>query len=118
MTLSEHDLHEHFSEAWLTRGRDLVWRERVLDMECSAANRYMSARVQGSRTQPYPVTIRVNHSPKGWYPVGHCGCPVGYNCKHVAAVLISAWARACKQWMGCQPGWITGCSGWGRRAGG
>ncbi len=90
MTLSEHDLREHFSETWLARGRELVWRERVLDMECSADKRYMSARVQGSRAQPYPVTIRVNHSPKGWYPVGHCGCPVGYNCKHVAAVLIVA----------------------------
>ncbi len=90
MTLSEHDLRDHFSETWLARGRELVWRERVLDIECSEDKRYMSARVQGSRTQPYPVTIRVNHSPKGWYPVGHCGCPVGYNCKHVAAVLIAA----------------------------
>jgi len=94
MTLSEHDLREHFSETWLARGRELVWRERVLDMECSADKRYMSARVQGSRTQPYPVTIRVNHSTKGWYPVGHCGCPVGYNCKHVAAVLIAALGDA------------------------
>ncbi|MHB1175481.1 MAG: DEAD/DEAH box helicase [Sulfuriferula sp.] len=90
MTLSEQDLRDHFSETWLARGRDLVWQERVLDMECSGDKRYMSARVQGSRTLPYPVTIRVNHSPKGWYPVGHCGCPVGYNCKHVAAVLIAA----------------------------
>lgn len=92
MSLSEHDLHQYFSDAWLARGRELARQERVLDLDCSADKRYFLARVQGSRTQPYQVTIRVNHSPKGWYPVGHCGCPVGYNCKHVAAVLIAALA--------------------------
>lgn len=93
MSLSEHDLHQYFSDAWLARGRELARHERVLDLDCSADKRYFSARVQGSRTRPYQVTIRVNHSPKGWYPVGHCGCPVGYNCKHVAAVLIAALGR-------------------------
>ena len=94
MQLSDADLHAHFSDSWLTRGDDLVKSGRVIDLERGAADRYFSARVQGSRTQPYQVTIRLNQNQGHWHVVGHCACPVGYNCKHVAAVLISARAEA------------------------
>src|SRR5271157_2492683 len=50
----------------------------------------ISATVRGSRRDPYRQTIRITTTSTGHRSLlGSCTCPVGYNCKHVAAVLLA-----------------------------
>ncbi len=53
--------------------------------------------VQGSRAMPYRVFVTIKEpshtGPEGrTYPIieGDCSCPVGYNCKHAAALMMLA----------------------------
>jgi hypothetical protein len=46
----------------------------------------LTGRVQGSEYEPYRVSIQFD----GSAAEGDCSCPVGYNCKHVAALLYAA----------------------------
>ena len=44
--------------------------------------------VSGSRTTPYVANVRVGYSRAGLQVGSECTCPVGFNCKHGAAVLL------------------------------
>jgi hypothetical protein len=49
--------------------------------------------VRGSRRQPYSLTIEiVDVNGELLDIMGECSCPVGFNCKHVAAALLAAMA--------------------------
>ncbi len=51
----------------------------------------IQARTRGSRPRPYEQHIRLTRRRDGGFDiVGRCSCPVGLNCKHVAAVLLVA----------------------------
>jgi superfamily II DNA or RNA helicase len=52
------------------------------------------ARVKGTQRRPYRTEVRLvdQAPPRERLIVGTCTCPVGMNCKHVAAVLL-AWRR-------------------------
>ena len=49
----------------------------------------LSGRVQGSRPKPYAVAVDLGFEAGDLWVDGECSCPVGYNCKHVAAVLLA-----------------------------
>ena len=50
----------------------------VIDSEC-----------QGSGRRPYRQKIELVREANDWYVDGTCSCPMRYNCKHVACVLIA-----------------------------
>ncbi|WP_278237165.1 DEAD/DEAH box helicase [Isoptericola sp. AK164] len=52
--------------------------------------RVLSARVAGSETRPYGCRVRFGLDADGRYAFGSstCSCPVGADCKHVAAALL------------------------------
>lgn len=51
---------------------------------------HISARVQGTMRAPYQVEIAFSADRSGRPLIdGSCSCPVGYECKHVAAVLLA-----------------------------
>jgi superfamily II DNA or RNA helicase len=53
----------------------------------------IEGRVQGTQRRPYTVTIELGIRPDGKVRIdGTCSCPVGFNCKHVAALLIESMA--------------------------
>ena len=57
----------------------------------SRDGRALHATVQGSARRPYQQTIRLHETRGGSASIsGTCTCPVGFNCKHVAAALF-AW---------------------------
>lgn len=68
--------------SYVSAVRDLEW----IDGE------FLTALVQGSRAHPYRVRIELLAGRKGSWVEGSCTCPVGYNCKHVAAVLMAGLA--------------------------
>jgi Superfamily II DNA/RNA helicases, SNF2 family len=53
----------------------------------------IEGRVQGTQRRPYVVTVEVAIGGDGRAAIeGTCSCPVGFNCKHVAALLIESMA--------------------------
>ncbi len=57
----------------------LEWNEDVL-----------SGTVQGSAREPYDVDVYFHREDRRVELDGECSCPVGYDCKHVAAVLLAS----------------------------
>jgi len=50
--------------------------------------------VQGSKKAPYTTSVRLLRlgSSGGFHIEGRCNCPIGFNCKHVVALLLQAAA--------------------------
>ena len=48
----------------------------------------ISGSVQGSAPRPYSQIIALKSRGTALTIEGHCSCPMNYNCKHVAAVLL------------------------------
>lgn len=49
--------------------------------------------VQGTRTRPYDVRAYFHDIDEDMWAEGECTCPVGVDCKHVAALLIAGLAH-------------------------
>ncbi len=78
------------------RGRAYFKQGRVLAMTQRAVGEglVIEAEVAGSDSRPYRQTISIAPSSGGRVRIdGECSCPVGWNCKHVAAALL-AWREA------------------------
>src|SRR5437879_8323171 len=74
------------------KGRPYQRRGAVRDLRADKGGQRLIASVQGTRLRPYRVFIDIG---KG-NPVSlsaRCSCPVAWNCKHAAAVLLEALAN-------------------------
>jgi superfamily II DNA or RNA helicase len=74
------------------KGRPYQRRGAVLDLRADKSGGRLVASVQGTRLRPYRVFVDIG---KG-NPVSlsaRCSCPVAWNCKHAAAVLLEALAN-------------------------
>lgn len=78
------DILAWVGETSLARGRPYV--ARLLDQRRTGPE--LKARCVGTTAQPYRVTATVSTS--GGITASSCSCPVGGQCKHVAALLL-AW---------------------------
>ena len=79
-------LKDHFDGLTLERGRDYFLRGFVVSVEL-LLDGAIKGRVSNGRGKSYQQRIAVH----GELVDGICSCPVGHNCKHVAAILM-AWA--------------------------
>ena len=62
---------------------------RVRDLRVAADGATIDAEVLGSRRSPYRQAVQLIRNANGRLTAaGSCTCPVGFNCKHVAAVLF------------------------------
>ncbi|MEA3127677.1 MAG: hypothetical protein QOD67_4696, partial [Caballeronia sp.] len=52
----------------------------------------LRAHVQGTQRKPYTVEVMFNDRNGAISAQGHCSCPVGFGCKHAAAVLLASAA--------------------------
>lgn len=93
---SDFDLSDHFDHATLMRAIGMK-PEQALLSEHEDSGR-LHTRLRGSGSEVYEQTISFFVDPKtGLHLRGLCTCPVGFNCKHVAAALMAheaALARA------------------------
>ena len=78
------------------RGLDYARKGRVRGISVAGDGDIISAQSKGSGAHTYQTMVfRKQHDqrgPEAW--VGNCSCPVGANCKHVAALLITARSLA------------------------
>ncbi|SIO25772.1 DEAD/DEAH box helicase [Agromyces cerinus] len=79
----------------LSRGRTAERAGAVVSLNWDAAHFRLSADVQGTAPEPYRSTVKLDLGMPGRATIlaGACTCPVGRNCKHVAATLIASAER-------------------------
>jgi len=88
------DLQRNLPSHYLARGRQYADQGRVTGLRhIPEQNRYI-ARVTGTASNPYRVDVALHRGSRGTDIFGACSCPMGVNCKHVAAVLYSALDEA------------------------
>jgi superfamily II DNA or RNA helicase len=87
------DIRYECGDAFYERGRSYFEKDMVIDLTVKSEGALfvqLNAAVQGSHKDPYRQNIRIIWRPD--YSAaeieGDCTCPVGYNCKHVAAVCL------------------------------
>jgi superfamily II DNA or RNA helicase len=75
---------------YVERGERYLLDRRVLTADHDVARGLVTGRVRGSGGRVYQCIVQLGRQADGSpLVVGQCSCPVGYNCKHVAAVLLS-----------------------------
>lgn len=79
----------------LSRGRTVERSGAVEELVWEAAGFRLGAVVRGSSAESYRVNVRLDLGIPGRTTIlsGTCSCPVGRNCKHVAAVLLASAER-------------------------
>jgi superfamily II DNA or RNA helicase len=89
------------------RGVAYAGQGRVSDIAYSRRNAQLDATVTGSGARRYTTVAQYDASSARWW--GECSCPVGADCKHVAAVLIAARESLAGSppRVGRPPGWET-----------
>jgi superfamily II DNA or RNA helicase len=78
--------------AALARGQAVWAKGLVQDLQVGGNGMQVLSAVSGTEKLPYKVSIDVENARGGWRVDGFCRCPVGFNCKHVAATLLAALA--------------------------
>ncbi len=98
-----HDLAAFFDDATLQRGVRYALEDRAFIDEVrgeSGGALAVVGSVRGSKSRPYMVDVwlMVESGSGAFLAVeGECDCPVGYNCKHVVALLLTALARSAEK---------------------
>ena len=87
--IADDDIRRVVSHRAFDAGLEYQSEGRVQDLRTMSDGATIHARVNGSGRASYKVTILVVRDRRGRIvPSGTCSCPVGFNCKHVAAVLF------------------------------
>ena len=95
-TLSDLELRDfeaHFSATSFERGASYARRNRVLSVAWDDHEQTLSARVVGHGAV-YSTTAYFEDDGHGVeFVEGECNCPIGFNCKHVVAVVLAATSQ-------------------------
>ncbi|MDP2793056.1 MAG: DEAD/DEAH box helicase [Sulfurisoma sp.] len=93
------DLADFFDHATLLRGMQYAVEKRaVIDELVDSGDSELDVlgTVRGSTKRPYRVDVWLKVHPASGKILaieGECSCPVGYNCKHTVALLLTALAQ-------------------------
>ena len=91
LVLTDGAIRATFAPPTLEAGRIYELRGRVRNLRIANQGALIFAETQGSAPDPYLQRIVVGRGRHGGIGIsGMCSCPVGRDCKHVAAVLVAA----------------------------
>lgn len=93
---SEWDVRQVCGRTSFDRGHAYWKARRVLAVRWDAENECVLAQVAGSGANCYEVDIQLLPEELTYRFDGECSCPVGVNCKHVAAVMLE-WLQSYRQ---------------------
>jgi superfamily II DNA or RNA helicase len=89
------EIEEAVGETAFKRGRAYARKSRVLSLEWDPQELELSGRVMGSGAIYETSATFASDDEDGWEFVdGECSCPIGWNCKHVAALAVTASTSA------------------------
>ncbi|MGL4609903.1 MAG: SNF2-related protein [Trueperaceae bacterium] len=77
---------QEFTSSTLAKAHQLRREGKIRSYEHSGQR--ITGKVRGSAGETYKQTIEIHGESENISVHGECTCPVGYNCKHVAALLI------------------------------
>lgn len=93
---SHSDLAKLFDSGTWQRGQNyansgaVLWSELLSGPSLPGQDYEINGEVSGSESEPYEQDIQLSQQGNGrWKVVGNCTCPVGFNCKHVVALLLN-----------------------------
>ena len=90
--VSERSIRDLLGARTYQRGAAYARQGRVSKLEVDEARRTVSAEVHGQGASPYRTVVTATAAAGGatsrWS--GRCTCPLGGDCKHVAAVMLAA----------------------------
>ncbi|WAJ39075.1 DEAD/DEAH box helicase [Pseudomonas sp. GOM7] len=89
--LRQEDWRSEFGAGDLRRG--IAYAEEQRSKLLSLRDNSLLANCRGSGSQSYQQRITLHPYGRKWSVTGHCTCPVGFNCKHVVAALLTLEAR-------------------------
>ena len=78
------DLTHWLGRAELEKSKPYI--SRVSDVNLGPE--WITARIQGSARRPYSVVATYTPVPSGTLFEAECSCPIGYRCKHIAAIYL------------------------------
>jgi superfamily II DNA or RNA helicase len=78
------DLTHWLGWAELEKGKPYI--SQVRDVKLGPE--WITARIQGSARRPYSVVATYTPVPSGTLFEAECSCPIGYRCKHIAAIYL------------------------------
>ncbi len=81
------DIRKNFDSGTYARGRS--YHEQGYVRKLAVDDISIEGHVDGSGGQVYRQSVGVSRRKSGVRFDGDCSCPVGYNCKHVVAVLLA-----------------------------
>ena len=89
--MDQADLRRLIGEPDFSRGLDYFRRGMVRSAEVKDPGRILGE-ARGSKSRVYNQTVRLVRDSAGFVTEvnGHCTCPLSFNCKHVAAVILHA----------------------------
>ena len=91
LVLTDGAIRPVFAPPTLEAGRIYELRGRVRNLRIAEQGGLIFAETQGTAPDPYLQRIKVGRRRDGSLAInGMCSCPVGRDCKHVAAVLVAA----------------------------
>ena len=93
LPFDEQEVRAAFDGATFQRGRHYALDGAVRGLEVSGDGRQLWAQVRGSAQRPYRVEVTVADG-RGRRVVSYCTCPIGSQCKHGVAVMLSALRSA------------------------
>jgi superfamily II DNA or RNA helicase len=88
MQITENIIIELVGEAAYTKARSIVRLGKVLKTKLNFKTNQIDGSVRGSAGEKYKIEIDFDLKNAKHGLSNHCSCPVGLDCKHVAAVLL------------------------------
>ncbi len=87
----QHNLRQWFGRKTYGRAEDYVKRGRVLEYSYDQEQNQLTGRVRGNNWTAYKITLDFDyvHLNGNQSSIGECSCPVGVNCKHICALLLT-----------------------------
>ena len=87
------DVQSAFPSQYFSRGQLYQQQGRADGLNISQQGRVITGLVTGNDVKPYKVYVQIKSNSRDIEIEGDCTCPVGYNCKHVVAVLLEGLHR-------------------------
>jgi len=75
--------------AAVARGLSYARERAVREMHWDPAESVLHGRVRGQGTNVYATTAHLSAETRPEFEWGDCSCPVAFNCKHVAALILT-----------------------------
>ncbi len=91
-TLSTHEIARIVGSQSFSRGERYARNGHVTEQSWAPSGTHLTGRVSGTSPQPYTVLVSftLNAAGQAVRASGTCTCPMGSNCKHVAALLLAS----------------------------